>query len=107
LDGVINTDYTYFEFDKRINYEAAIEKLTKTITKKSFLYEKNIIKQELEDVNYDQRIYEYVVKKYLDSAFSMNKYEKVTWEEVENYHNKHYQSENMIVVDDEFKILKQ
>jgi len=107
LDGVINTDYSYFEFDKRINYEDAIEKLTKQITKESFLYEKDIIKQELEDVSYDQRIYEYVVRKYLDSDFCMNKYEKVSWEDVEEYHNKYYQSENMIIVDDEFKILKQ
>ena len=58
MDGVINTDYTYFEFDKWINYEDAIERLTKDINKESFLYEKKIIKQELEDVNYDQRIYE-------------------------------------------------
>jgi hypothetical protein len=55
---VINTDYTYFEFDKWINYEDAIKRLTEEINKESFLYEKKIIKQELEDVNYDQRIYE-------------------------------------------------
>ncbi len=107
MDGVINTDYSYFEFDKRINYEDAIEKLTKQITKESFLYEKDIIKHELEDVSYDQRIYEYVVRKYVDSDFFMNKYEKVSCEDVEEYHNKYYQSENMIIVDDEFKILKQ
>jgi len=107
LDGVINTDYSYFEFDKRINYDDAIEKLTKQITKESFLYEKDIIKQELEDVRYDQRIYEYVVRKYLDPDFFMNKYEKVSWNDVKDYHEKYYVSENMIAVDDEFKILKQ
>jgi predicted Zn-dependent peptidase len=107
LDGVINTDYTYFEFDRRINHEDAVKKITKEITKESFLYEKDIIKQELEDISYDQRIYEYVVKKYLDSDFSMNEYAKVSWEDIENYHKKYYQSENMIIVDDEFKILKQ
>ena len=107
LDGVINTDYTYLEYDKWINYEDAVKKITKKITKESFLYEKDIIKQELEDVSYDQRIYECVVRKYLDSDFSMNKYAKASWEDVENYHEKYYQSENMIIVDDEFKILKQ
>jgi len=107
LDGVINTDYSYFEFDKRINYDDAIEKLTKQITKESFLYEKDIIKQELEDVRYDQRIYEYVVRKYLDPDFFMNKYEKVSRNDVKDYHEKYYVSENMIAVDDEFKILKQ
>ena len=107
LDGVINTDYTYFEYDKWINYEDAVEKITKEITKESFLYEKDIIKQELEDVSYDQRIYECVVRKYFDSDFSMNKFAKASWEDVENYHEKYYQSENMIIVDDEFKILKQ
>jgi predicted Zn-dependent peptidase len=107
MDGVTNTDYTYFEFDKWIKYNDAIKKLTKKITKESFLYEKDIIKQELEYVSYDQRIYEYVVRKYLDSVFCMNKYEKVSWEDVENYHNKYYKSENMLVVDEEFKVLKQ
>lgn len=107
LDGVTNTDYTYFEFDKWINYEDAVAKLTKKITKESFLYEKDIIKQELEDVSYDQRIYEYIVRKYLDSDFSMNKYAKVSWEDIENYHYKYYTPENMIAVDDGFKILKQ
>ena len=107
LDGVINTDYTYFEFDKWVNYKDAVEKLTKKITKEFFSYEKDIIKQELEDASYDQRIYEYVVRKYLNSDFSMNKYEKVSWEDIENYHKKYYQSENMIIVDNEFNILKQ
>ena len=76
MDGVINTDYTYFEFDKWIKYNDAIKKLTKEITKESFSYEKKIIKQELEDISYDQRIFEYVVKKYLDSDFFMNKYQR-------------------------------
>ena len=107
LDGVINTDYTYFEFDKRINYEDAVKKITKEITKEYFLYEKDIIKQELEDVSYDQRIYEYVVRKYLDSDFFMNKYQNVLRKDVKDYHEKYYIQENMIVVDDEFNVLKQ
>jgi len=107
MDGVINTDYSYFEFDKRINYEDAIEKLTKQITKESFLYEKDIIKQELKDLSYNQRIYEYVVRKYLDSDFFMNKYEKVFWNDVKDYHEKYYVSGNMIVMDDDFKVIKQ
>ena len=31
MDGVINTDYTYFEFDKWIKYNDATKKLTKEI----------------------------------------------------------------------------
>ena len=38
MDGVINTDYTYFEFDKWIKYNDATKKLTKEITKESFLF---------------------------------------------------------------------
>ena len=107
-DGVINTDYTYFEFDKRIDYKYAIEKLSQPIKKESFLYEKKMIKQELEDVSYDQRIYECVVKKYLDSDFSMNKFEEVSREDVKNYHEKYYTPENMIVVEDtnNYKIIQ-
>lgn len=107
MDGVINTDYTYFEFDKWIKYNDAIKKLTKEITKESFLYEKKIIKQELEDISYDQRIFEYVVKKYLDSDFFMNKYQTASRKDVKDYHEKYYVPENMIAVDDEFNILKQ
>lgn len=99
-DGLINTDYTYFEFDKRVDYENAIKKLTNKITKESFSYEKEIIKQELEDISYGQRIYEYVVKKYLNSDFSMNQYDEVSREDVKNYHEKYYTPENMIVIND-------
>lgn len=108
MDWVITTDYTYFEFDKWINYEDVIKKLTKEIDKKSFLYEKKIIKQELEDVNYNQRIYEWVVRNFIDSNFSVNNFEKVSLEEIKSYHEKYYTSENMIVVDEpDYKILKQ
>jgi predicted Zn-dependent peptidase len=107
MDGVINTDYTYFEFDKWIKYNDAIRKLTKEITKESFSYEKKIIKQELEDISYNLKIYEYVVRKYLDSDFFMNKYQNVLRKDVKDYHEKYYVPENMIVVDDEFNVLKQ
>ena len=100
LDAVTCVDYTYFEFDNRVDYKEAIKSLTSPITKKSFLYEKEIIQQELEDLSYGQRIYEYVVKKYLNSDFSMNQYEEVSREDVKNYHEKYYTSENMIVVED-------
>lgn len=108
VDWVITTDYTYFEFDKRINYKDVIKKLTEEIDKESFLYEKKIIKQELENVNYDQRIYEWVVRRFIDCNFSVNNFEKVLREEVKSYHEKYYIPENMIVVDEsDYKILKQ
>ena len=61
----------------------------------------------MEDISYDQRIFEYVVKKYLDSDFFMNKYQNAPRKDVKDYHEKYYVPENMIVVDDEFNILKQ
>lgn len=107
-DGVITTDYTYFEFDRWVDHGKAIERLTKEIKKDSFLYEKKIIKQELEDVNYDQRIYEWVVRKFIDSGISLNNFEKVSRGEIKSYHEKYYTIENMIVVDEsDYKILEQ
>lgn len=100
LDAVTCIDYSYFEFDKRVDYKEAIKSLISPITEKSFLYEKGIIQQELEDLSYGQKIYEYVVKKYFDSDFSMNQYEEVSREDVKNYHEKYYTPENMIVVED-------
>ena len=107
LDGVISTDYTYFEYDKWVDYQEAIKRLTINITEEVFLYERDIIKQELEDVGYDKKIYEYVVRKYLDSYFFMNKFEIVSFGKIEDYHKKYYTPENMIVVDDDFKIIKE
>ena len=100
MDAVTCIDYSYFEFDKRVDYKKAIKKLTNKITKESFSYEKEIIKHELEDISYGQRIYEYVVKKYLDSDFSMNQYDEVSRENVKDYHEKYYTPDNMIVVED-------
>lgn len=99
LDAVTCVDYTYFEFDNRVNYTETIKSLTSPITERTFLYEKEIIQQELEDLSYGQWIYEYVVKKYLDSDFSMNQYEEVSQENVKDYHEKYYTPDNMIVVE--------
>ena len=72
------------------------------------MYEKEIIQQELEDLSYGQRIYEYVVKKYLDSDISMNQYDEVSRKDVKNYHEKYYNPKNMIVVEDtnNYKIIQ-
>ena len=108
LDAVTCIDYTYFEFDNRVDYKEAIKSLISPITEKSFLYEKEIIQQELEDLSYGQRIYEYVVKKYLDSDFSMNQYEKASRKNVKDYHEKYYTPDNIIVVEDtnNYKIIQ-
>ena len=107
-DWVITTDYTYFEFDKWINYEDVMKKLNKKIRKESFFYEKKIIKQELDNVNYDQKIYEWVVRNIIDSNLSINNFEDVSREDVKDYHEKYYTPENIIVVDEpSYNILKQ
>ena len=100
VDWVISSDYTYFEFDERVDYKKAIDLLCTPLKEVDFLYEQKVIQQELDDVNYDQRIYEYAVKQFLNPSISINNFEKVKRNDVKNYHSKYYVPNNMTVVDE-------
>lgn len=107
LDGVSTPEYTRFEYDKRISYEKALEKLFTPLQKSAFLYESKILQEELGESSYDQRIYESVIQHYINSAISLNRTEKVSREEVERYHTIRYSSKNVIAVNQDFEVLYQ
>lgn len=104
LDGVSTPEYTRFEYDKRVPYEKALEKLFTSLQKSAFLYETQILQEELGDPSYDQRIYEAVVRQYINPAISLNGIEKPSREEVEKYHAMRYKPENVIVASEKFQV---
>jgi hypothetical protein len=57
-DGVITAEYTMFEYDERVPYQNAIEKLTSPLQQESFIYEKKVLQEEITSPSYEQRIYE-------------------------------------------------
>lgn len=107
LDGEIFTDYTCFEFDRWVKYEDMMKYLFQPIKENSVIYENMILKEELWDPEYAQRIYEKVLKSFLDPKYDINHYKSITLEEVKDYHEKYYKRENAIVVDNEndYKII--
>ena len=61
-----------------------------------FQYEKKIIKQELSDCSYAQRIYEASLRKVTGKKINLNHPESVSFEDVVAYHQERYQKSNMI-----------
>lgn len=100
VEWVITPDYTYYEFDNRVNKNQIISYLTSPINKESLEYEIPIFKEEIDDTNYDQRIYEYVIKKYIDPDISLNTYEDIKRKDINDYHKKYYTPDNIIIVDE-------
>ena len=107
LSWDVSPGLTCFEFDKWVKYEDILEHLFQPIEKDTVTYEHKVLEQELWNPKYIQKIYEKVLKKYLDPDFSMNQYEEVPREDVKNYHEKYYKRENVIVADNEkdYKII--
>ncbi len=97
----VSTDFTYFEFDKWVKYEDMMKYLFQPIKKKSVDYEHKVLKEELWDSEYSQKLYEKILKKFIDPEISTNQYKSVSWEDVKKYHKKYYKPENVIVVDEE------
>ncbi len=101
LEWEVKTDYTRFEFDEWIKYEDMLQILFQPIEKDTLVYEHKVLKEELSDPSYLQKIYEKVIKKFIDPDLTTNRYKSVPLDDVKDYHKKYYKSENLIVVDDE------
>ena len=101
LEWEISTDYTCFEFDRWVKYEDMMEHLFQPIKKEYLTYEHKVLREEFWSPDYVQKIYEKLLKVFLDPEYNMNKYNSITREEVKKYHKKYYKPENAIVVDEE------
>ncbi|MDR0650393.1 MAG: hypothetical protein LBG59_03100 [Candidatus Peribacteria bacterium] len=100
-------EYTMFEYDDRIPYPDAMKKLLYPLQKKAFLYEKKILQEEMGDTSYDQKIYEQLVQYLVNTTISLNSAKSLFRKEVVSYHQKRYQPEQMLVVDNDYKVLYQ
>lgn len=101
LQWEVETDYTRFEFDEWIKYENMLQILFQPIEKNTLVYEHKVLKEELSEPSYIQKIYENVIKKFIDPDLTTNHYKSVSLDEAKDYHKKYYKLENLIVVDDE------
>lgn len=106
LDWEISSDFTCFEFDKWVKYEDMMEHLFQPIERKTVTYEHKVLEEELWDPWYAQKVYEKVLKRFLDPEYNINHYKSITWKEVKDYHEKYYNRKNAIVVDEkDYKII--
>jgi hypothetical protein len=97
----VKAGYTRFEFDEWIKYEDMLEVLFQPIEKNTLIYEHKVLKEELSEPSYIQKIYERVIKKFIDPDLTTNHYKSVSLDDVKDYHKKYYKPENLIIVDDE------
>ncbi|MDR0650395.1 MAG: hypothetical protein LBG59_03110 [Candidatus Peribacteria bacterium] len=107
IDGIISAEYTMFEYDDRVSYSDVMEKLLHPLQKKAFLYEKKVLQEEIGNTSYSQGIYEYLVKKIIHPTIALNTAKSLHRDDVLSYHQKRYQPEQMLVVNDDYEILYQ
>jgi hypothetical protein len=84
-----------------VKYEDVLEKIFQPIEKKKVNYEHKVLKEELSEPSYAQKLSEKILKKFVDPEISTNHYKSISWEEAKEYHEKYYKLENVIVVDEE------
>ena len=71
-----------------------------------FSSEQEVIKKELEDPEYDYRIYEAVVNSYWKNKYSLNtNYKDISFDDFKNYYDSFISKENFIITDDNYSIL--
>jgi hypothetical protein len=68
-------------------------------------YEKKVIKKELADCSYGQYLYEALLRKITGQKINLNHLEPIAFEEIVSYHQQRYKESNMVICDDDFKVL--
>ena len=99
--------YTEFEFEKE-NLNLLKQKLTTPISQESFNLQSKIIKEELKEASFWQKLYLDVYRKISwNKELISNKVQNgITLKEIQTYQNKYYKLEKMIVVDDKNELIK-
>lgn len=103
----VKSEYTCLELDRWIKYDYFLQKMLQPIEKDTVIYERKVLKEELSDPTYIQKIYEKVIQKFVNPKLTTNRYKAVSLDDLKDYHKKYYKPENLIVVDEEkdYKII--
>ena len=97
--------YTHFSFSDKISIEVFISWLQKDLDAGLIEYEKQILKDELKDVNFAQELFEKIWKRLHWIDFNNNHISRVSTIEIVDYHKKYYKSAEIIICDDSFNII--
>jgi hypothetical protein len=100
------TWYTEFEFDKK-HLNSLLQKLETPIKKESFSLEQKIIKKELKQASFGQKLYIDTLRKisWNKKLISNSIQNWIKFEDILKYQKKYYKKENMILVDDKNELI--
>lgn len=106
IDAASYTWYTSFERE-HISVENILSYLQKPITEETCTLHQKIIKKELRNIWFWQRIYEKTLQKIFSQELLTNSLDNVQFEQVVEYQKKHYQIHNMLLVNENDEIDQQ
>ena len=100
------TWYTEFEFDKK-HLNSLLQKLETPIKKESFSLEQKIIKKELKQASFGQKLYIDTLRKisWNKKLISNSIQNWIKFEDILKYQKKYYKKENMILVNDKNELI--
>ena len=101
--------YCVFDLPSRISKDEILTILEWLKDKKIdtiFSLEQEVIKKELEDPEYNFRIYESVINSSTNNKYLLNmNYKDISFDDFKNYYDKYISKENFIITDDDYTIL--
>lgn len=99
------TGYTTFEWTN-IPIEKVWKYLKKPVTQETFDIQKNVIKNELKHVSWDQKLYPKILQKISGKNIETNSIIEIHLDDLLKYQTKYYQIENTILLDKDGEIVK-
>lgn len=105
IDGSVRTGYTEYEFSDS-NPEVLFKILTTPPSQEQFILEEKIIKKELRWVSFWQKYFEKILQKVYHSDTKINQIISLQYEELIAYHKRWYNQENMLIISDNWELIK-
>ena len=109
LKAVTYPGYSVFDLPPWISKDeifTILEGLENKKIENIFSLEQEVIKKELEDPEYNYRIYESVVNSSTNNKYLLNtNYKDISFDDFKNYYDKYISKENFIITDDDYNTL--
>lgn len=100
-----STYYTYYilDSDNQDELEFFLQQITKKISKSLIKYEHQVLKKECENNNYNQKLIQKIWQNLYWKNFKYAKTWRKIYDEIQNYHQKYYSRDKIIVLEQDTK----
>lgn len=101
----VYTYYTNFflDTDSQDELDAFVAQIQKPLTKKRIQYEQAVIRDEVADMPYNKKIINKIGEKIYGSPLKYSQTHRVSFEEIDAYHQKYYTPQNIVILENDAK----